>query len=82
MEQQPNQNSTGEDRREFLTKYGKLALVAPPVVTMLLSTSMTSPAIAQSTGGRPRGNEGAPSSRGQGKKLAKGKLKTNRGRGK
>ncbi len=49
-----------DDRREFLSKFGKLALVAPPVITMLLSTSLSSPAIAQSTGGdqRPRGNNG------------------------
>jgi hypothetical protein len=43
----------GTDRREFLSKYGKAALVAPPAITMLLSTSMSSPAIAQSTGGGP-----------------------------
>jgi hypothetical protein len=50
------------DRREFLSKYGKAALVAPPIITMLLSTSMSSPAIAQSTGGDPghgpHGNNG------------------------
>ena len=38
------------DRRAFLNQYGKLALVAPPVVTALLSTAMSSPAIAQSAG--------------------------------
>lgn len=43
-----------EDRREFLSRYGKLGLVAPPAITMLLSTSMSSPAIAQSV----RGNNG------------------------
>ncbi len=49
----------GTDRREFLSKYGKAALVAPPAITMLLSTSMSSPAIAQSTGGGPnRGPHG------------------------
>jgi len=48
----------GTDRREFLSVYGKAALVAPPVITMLLSTSMSSPAIAQSTGGDPRGPKG------------------------
>jgi hypothetical protein len=40
------------DRREFLTKAGKLAVVAPPAMTMLLSTSLTSPAIAASGGHR------------------------------
>ena len=38
------------DRRAFLSTYGKVALVAPPVLTALLSTSMSSPAIAQSAG--------------------------------
>ena len=53
------ERQVGEDRREFLSKYGKLALVAPPVITVLLSTSMSSPAIAQSTGGGgPKGNNG------------------------
>lgn len=47
-----------EDRRAFITKFGKIALVAPPVVTMLLSTSMSSPAIARSVGGSPKGNNG------------------------
>ena len=39
------------DRRSFLTNCGKAAVVAPPVVTALLSTSLSSPAIAASTGG-------------------------------
>jgi hypothetical protein len=51
-------DQAGTDRREFLSKYGKAALVAPPAITMLLSTSMSSPAIAQSTGGLTRGNNG------------------------
>jgi hypothetical protein len=46
-----------EDRRAFLGKFGKLALVAPPTITVLLSTSMSSPAIAHSSGGR-KGNNG------------------------
>lgn len=61
MDELDKPQSAGEDRREFLSKYGKLALVAPPVITMLLSTSMASPAIASSTGGtpeRPKGNNG------------------------
>ncbi len=59
MEQSDKLQAAGEDRREFLSKYTKLALVAPPVITMLLSTSMASPAIAASTGGiRPKGNNG------------------------
>lgn len=42
------------DRRAFLAAAGKLAVGVPPVLVVLLSTSMSSPAIAQSGG-----NEGA-----------------------
>ena len=45
-----NHVNEGDDRRAFLAKAGKFALVAP-AVTVLLSTSMTSNAIAQSGGG-------------------------------
>ena len=40
-----------DDRRAFLRKCGSFALVTPPAVTFLLSTSMSSKAIAV-TGGR------------------------------
>jgi len=55
-----NRSVAEEDRRAFLTKFGKAAIIAPPVVTVLLSTSMSSPAIARSTGGPPsvHGNNG------------------------
>ena len=55
-----NRSFAEEDRRTFLTKFGKAAIVAPPVVTVLLSTSMSSPAIARSTGGpaSAHGNNG------------------------
>ena len=46
---QPDQGQA--DRRTFLTNFGKAAVVAPPVVTALLSTSLSSPAIAASAGG-------------------------------
>jgi hypothetical protein len=39
-----------DDRRSFLKNCGRFAVAVPPVVTMLLSTSLTSPAIAKSTG--------------------------------
>ena len=39
-----------EDRREFLRKAGTFAAITPPVVTFLLSTSMSSRAIAASSG--------------------------------
>lgn len=39
------------DRRSFLAGAGKLAVVVPPTMTVLLSTSLTSPAIAASGAG-------------------------------
>ena len=39
-------------RREFMKKAGRFAALTPPTVTMLLSVSMNSPAVA-SSGGRP-----------------------------
>jgi hypothetical protein len=46
------------DRRAFLKSCGRFAATVPPAMTVLLSTSLASPAIAQSTGGGPRGNNG------------------------
>jgi hypothetical protein len=45
------------DRRKFLETCGKFAVVTPPAITMLLSTSLTSDAIAAS-GSFPKGNNG------------------------
>jgi hypothetical protein len=45
-----NVGQSEDDRRSFLKNCGRFAVAVPPVVTMLLSTSLTSPAIAQSTG--------------------------------
>lgn len=45
-----------EDRRRFLAACGKFAIVTPPAVTVLLSTSLTSTAVAESSG--RRGNNG------------------------
>ncbi|WP_156464258.1 hypothetical protein [Afipia sp. Root123D2] len=48
-----------EDRRKFLATCGKFAAVTPPAITMLLSTSLTSTAIAHSSGrGNTKGNNG------------------------
>jgi hypothetical protein len=51
-----------EDRREFLKSCGRFAAVTPPTVTMLLSTSLTSGAIAKSGGSgggtKVKGNNG------------------------
>jgi hypothetical protein len=51
-----NETSTSRhDRREFLKKCGKFAAVTPPAITMLLSTSLTSDAIAKSSKGNKYG---------------------------
>lgn len=50
-----------DDRREFLKTCGKFAVVTPPTITALLSTSLTSSAIAHSAGrlvDGPLGNNG------------------------
>ena len=46
-----------EDRRKFLISCGRFAAVTPPAMTLLLSTSLTSTAIARSGS---YGNDGAP----------------------
>ncbi|MCK1735528.1 hypothetical protein IVA79_16455 [Bradyrhizobium sp. 138] len=51
-------DTEGDDRREFLKACGKFAAVTPPTVTLLLSTSLTSTAIASSGGNIVRGNNG------------------------
>lgn len=38
------------DRRAFLSSCGKFAVTVPPAMTVLMSTSLVSPAIAQSAG--------------------------------
>jgi len=50
------QSEMDEDRRKFLAACGKFAVVTPPAMTVLLSTSLTSEAIASSSGGK--GNNG------------------------
>jgi hypothetical protein len=47
--------AANEDRRAFLAAAGKFALVAPPAMTFLLSTTLASNAIALSGGGCNRG---------------------------
>jgi hypothetical protein len=55
-----NITSSKDDRRDFLKSCGRFALTVPPAMTVLLSTSLSSPAIAKSTGGYkgPKGNNG------------------------
>ena len=43
-----NEAASDADRRKFLAACGKFAVVTPPAITMLLSTSLTSTAIATS----------------------------------
>jgi hypothetical protein len=45
-------NPPDEDRRKFLAACGKFAVVTPPALTILLSTSLNSEAVARSGGGR------------------------------
>lgn len=45
-----NEASFDEDRRKFLAACGKFAVVTPPALTILLSTSLHSEAIASSGG--------------------------------
>lgn len=49
------QERAEDDRREFLKKAGRFAVITPPAVTFLLSTSMSSKAIASSSGKPGRG---------------------------
>ena len=54
-----NTHRRDHDRRAFLVSAGKFAVVVPPAMTLLLSTAMNSPAIAQSGAGAvPKGNNG------------------------
>ena len=55
-----------EDRREFLKSVGRFAAVTPPAITMLLSTSLTSDAIAASGSGGSGGNKGPKGNNGYG----------------
>lgn len=51
-------DSENEDRREFLKSCGKFAVVTPPAMTLLLSTSLSSTAIARSGSHVVHGNNG------------------------
>jgi hypothetical protein len=47
-------NSLSDDRRKFLASCGKFAVVTPPAITLLLSASLNSTAVARSGGGSNR----------------------------
>jgi hypothetical protein len=48
----PEKAAVDEDRRVFLAKCGRLAVITPPAMTVLLSTTLNSQAIAKSGGTR------------------------------
>jgi hypothetical protein len=49
-EDEPPVTPLDDDRRKFLAACGKFAVVTPPALTVLLSTSLNSKAIAYSGG--------------------------------
>ncbi|WP_319005597.1 hypothetical protein [Pararhizobium sp. YC-54] len=81
---QKKANDAHEDadgRREFLKSCGRFAAVTPPAITMLLSTSLTSNAIAKSGGGgggKTKGNNGFGNGGGDGVPGNSGKTDFNR----
>jgi hypothetical protein len=60
MERDKEVTRIATDRRAFLAAAGKFAVVTPPLMTMLLSTTLTSPAIAASGRGSYQGDQGGP----------------------
>jgi hypothetical protein len=56
-----NKTRAAEDRRKFLASCGRFAAVTPPAITLLLSTSLNSDAVAGSMGGgRNHGHRNHP----------------------
>jgi len=74
MDRQDQSENVGPSRREFVEGCGKFAAVAPPVLTFLLSTTMTSGAIAKSG----KGNNGFGNGGGDGVPGNSGKEDVNR----
>ena len=56
MPNSENEAASDADRREFLATCGRFAVVTPPAITLLLSTSLNSTAIAGSAGSSSNGN--------------------------
>ncbi len=54
-----------EDRRSFLKSCGRFAATVPPAMTVMLSTSLTSNAIARSTGSGHHGHGGGNGNNGR-----------------
>ncbi len=71
MEHEDGHFSASEaDRRNFLKSCGRFAATVPPAMTVMLSTSLTSNAIAKSTGHGEGG--GGHEGRGKGRKKGHG----------
>jgi hypothetical protein len=51
----PITQAEAADRRAFLSALGRFSAVTPPAITLLLSTTLSSQAIAHSGGGRHSG---------------------------
>lgn len=63
MTEDPKRLSGEDDRRSFLQSCGRFAVTVPPAITVLLSTSLSSGAIAKSAGGGgggPKKSDGSP----------------------
>ena len=76
---------TGEEtaRRDFLKSCGRFAATVPPAMTILLSTSLSSQAIAQSVRSHPKGDKVVSNNFGGHQKGKRGhKLAHKRSRGK
>jgi hypothetical protein len=54
----PNQSDMLEARRQFLAKCGKFAVITPPVMTVLLTSTAQNYAVAASGNGSTRFNSG------------------------
>jgi hypothetical protein len=55
---EPRDPHSDTDRRALLKNAGRLAVVVPPAMSLLMSTSMSSPAIAASGSFAVHGNNG------------------------
>jgi hypothetical protein len=66
QENLPIRDTAIEDRRKFLATCGKFAIVTPPALTLLLSTSLNSTAIASSSGHHKHHEDHGKDGRGNG----------------
>ena len=62
----PEKAAVDEDRRVFLAKCGRFAVITPPAMTILLSTTLNSQAIAKSGGHHANNGHGGHANNGRG----------------